>query len=139
MKPKTKLILSSIILVGLFASSFANAALIRCGTHDDPSPCGLRDLIDTVFYVMNFLLGSATLVAIGYVLYGGLRMLLSAGNEEQVKAARSTVSNAIVGLIIVIMAFLIVTSVTSYLTGYSLGCLRTKFFNFSGSDFQTCT
>jgi amino acid transporter len=129
LKPKTKLILSTIILTGLFVSSFASAALVQCG-QTDSNTCTIQDLISEIFIVINFLLGSATLLAIGYILYGGVRMIMAYGNEESVKNARSTITNAIVGLVIILISFLIVTSVTAYLTGYSINDLRTKFFQF---------
>lgn len=129
MKQKLKIILN-FSLFGLFVANFANAALVRCGTSADPKPCGIGDLVGGIFLIVNFLLGSATLVAIGYILFGGVRMIVAAGNENQIKDAKSTITNAIVGLVIIILAFLIVTSVTSYLTGQSLTQLRTNFLKF---------
>jgi uncharacterized membrane protein len=77
--------------------------------------------------VVNFLVGSASLVAMAYIVYGGLRMILSRGNEEGVKTGKQTIFNAITGLFIVLLSYLIVSSVTSYLTGYSFNNLTDQF------------
>jgi hypothetical protein len=64
-------------------------------------------------------LDSATVLAMGYIVYGGVRMILSRGNEEGVKVGKETMKNAIYGLIIVLLAYLLVGSVVSYFTGLS--------------------
>ncbi len=133
MKSKLKLIFYTITLGGLAFFNFANAALVTCGGRPNsaiPKACGIQDLIDNIFVIVNFLLGIASFVAIAYIVYGGVRMLSALGNEEQIKAAKSTITNAIVGLVIVLLAFVIITSVTSYLTGRSLTDLRNNFFTF---------
>jgi hypothetical protein len=129
MKSKIKILLP-ILSLGFALANFAQAALVQCGTRLKPVPCDLAGLINGVFVVINFLFGSVTLITIGYILYGGVRMILAAGDDGQIKIAKDTFRNAITGLIIVILAYLIVTSVTFYLTGVSFSDLRTKFFNF---------
>ena len=136
MKPKIKLITT--VFLFLFLAHFANAALVKCGTTLDPAPCGPLDLVKGVFVIVNFLIGSATLVAIGFILYGGVRMILAAGDSGTIAKAKSTMTQAIIGLVIVILAYLIVTSVTSYLLHQSLDCLRTNFFNFNATTIQPC-
>ena len=137
MKQKLKIIIP-ILLLFLFVTP-ASAALVNCGTSFSKNQnCGIGDLIDGVFTIVNFLLGSATLVAIAFILFGGLRMILARGDAGAVGKAKSTMTEAIIGLIIIIIAYLIITSVTAYLTGQSLDCLRKNFLNFGGNTSQTC-
>jgi hypothetical protein len=130
MKSKIKQIVLISLISAFYFFNFAQAYLIQCGTSESKrAQCGIGDLLDTVFTVVNFLLGSATLLAIGYVLYGGVRMVTAFGNEEAIKSAKATIRNAIVGLIMIILSYLIITSVTSYFTGIPFNKMRTCFLN----------
>ena len=46
----------------------------------------------------------AAFIAVGFIVFGGIRYILSSGNAEQAADARKTIINAIIGTIIVIMA-----------------------------------
>ncbi len=49
-----------------------------------------------------------SLVAVGFVIYGGFRYILSQGDPEKAKSARQTIINAMIGLVIAIAAAAIV-------------------------------
>jgi hypothetical protein len=121
MKSKRKIILVSILLC-FFIINFSQAALVKCGTSQNQATqqsqtCTLSNLFQEVFLIISFLIGSATLLAIGYVLYGSIRMILARGNPQAIQYAKSTMINAITGLIIVLLAYLIVDYALSFLTG----------------------
>lgn len=65
--------------------------------------------------VVEILLRLAGLVAVGFVIYGGIRYVLSLGNPETTKAARSTIINALIGLAIAASATAIVNLVAGNL------------------------
>ena len=73
------------------------------GTANDAA--GVRPAI---IRVINFVLGFLALVAIIFVIVGGIRILASAGNEENVTKGRKTIVFAIIGLIVVFFARVIV-------------------------------
>jgi hypothetical protein len=52
-------------------------------------------------------------LAILFIIYGGIMILTAYGNDEKVKKGRTTVQYAIVGLLISILAYAIVTIVSS--------------------------
>lgn len=58
--------------------------------------------------VFEILLRIAGIVAIVFVIWGGVKMQTSLGNPEQLAGARTTLINALVGLVIVISATAIV-------------------------------
>ena len=68
-----------------------------------------RDLWLVGFGVIDILLRLAGLIAVGFIMYGGFRFVTSQGEAEGIKAARSTVLNAIIGLVITIFASTLVT------------------------------
>jgi amino acid transporter len=62
-------------------------------------------------------LGLAGLIAVAMLVYGGFRYITSAGNEDIAKDAKRTITNSIIGLIIIILSFVIVTVVTNLAFG----------------------
>jgi hypothetical protein len=61
--------------------------------------------------VVEILLRVATLAAIGFVMYGGFRYMTSQGEPESTKNARQTIQNAIIGLVLALLATAIVSFV----------------------------
>lgn len=62
----------------------------------------------------------AAFVAIGFIIYGGIRYTISAGDASNIKKAKETIVNAVVGLIIAMLAFGIVRYITG---GFNSGGL----------------
>jgi hypothetical protein len=58
--------------------------------------------------VFEILLRLAGIVAVVFVIWGGIRMQTSLGNPEQLAGARTTLINALIGLVIVISATVVV-------------------------------
>jgi lysylphosphatidylglycerol synthetase-like protein (DUF2156 family) len=54
--------------------------------------------------VVDDLLRLAGLVAVGYVVYGGIQYATSQGNPDQTAKAQSTIINALIGLAIALIA-----------------------------------
>jgi hypothetical protein len=54
--------------------------------------------------VIELLLRISGLIAVGYGIYGAIRYIISQGQPDAIKGAKDTITNAIVGLIIVIIS-----------------------------------
>ncbi len=54
--------------------------------------------------IIDILLRVGALVAVGYFIYGAFKMVTSQGSPEGVKSARETMTNALIGLVITILA-----------------------------------
>ena len=65
--------------------------------------------------VINFVLTFLALVAVIFVIVGGVRILAAGGNEENVTKGRKTIIFALIGLVIVFFARVIVGFFTSEL------------------------
>ena len=63
------------------------------------------------------LLFIAGFVAVGFVVYGGFLMVTSAGNPSSVEKAKKTISGAIIGLVVSMLAYAIVTFVVDRMNG----------------------
>ena len=75
------------------------------------SSCGPTDY-KTIFAkaanVMTYLVGS---ISVLMVIYGGLRYVMSRGDASQIKVAKETILYAVVGVVVSVVAFAIVSFV----------------------------
>src|SRR3989338_6473758 len=64
---------------------------------------------------IQILLADAGLIAVIFLIIGGFRYITAGGNEETAEEAKKTVTNAIIGIVIVILAFVIVRVISNAL------------------------
>lgn len=125
LKLKSKLnalILVAVMLILVVQPYAAQAqGIVNCGTRGSGydangqpvTPCTFKHFFELIYFVVNTLISMAGLVAIFFIVWGGAQMLLSAGNMDKVQEAKRTIWNAILGLVLVLMAYLIVSFVVS--------------------------
>lgn len=80
--------------------------------------CGIKHIFQTLVNIYNFLLGMAAIVAMLFLIWGGIKMLIYQFDEQPeqfLNDAKLTVSRAVTGLVIVIIAYLIVFTLLSLL------------------------
>lgn len=65
--------------------------------------------------VIDDLLRIAALVAVGYVMYGGILYMTSGGSPDGTKRAQNTIINALIGVVIAIIAASVVAFIGSQL------------------------
>ncbi|MCX6796069.1 MAG: hypothetical protein NTW06_01065 [Candidatus Falkowbacteria bacterium] len=66
--------------------------------------------VQIVQYLMTFL----AIIAVIIILWGGFQWLTAGGNEDRVGSAKKTIIAGVIGLIIIIAAFAIVTLVVGF-------------------------
>ena len=104
-----KKIIISLITVALFMIPVAAAAQVN--TQDQIGATfglGSADLETTIINIVQWLLGFLGLIAVIFILYGGFVWMTAGGNEEKVAKAKKVISAAVVGLIVVLLAWAIV-------------------------------
>ncbi len=69
---------------------------------------GNADLRQVGINIIRWLLGFVSLVAVVYLIYGGYLWLTAAGNEQRVEKAKQVILQALIGLVIIILAWAIV-------------------------------
>lgn len=67
--------------------------------------------------IVDDLIRVAALVAVGFVIYGGIQYTTSVGSPEDTTRARTTIINALIGLVLAILAASIVTFIGNRLAG----------------------
>lgn len=85
--------------------------------------CGFNDLGAVLGFVITIAFIIAVLIALFFLIWGGIKWITSGGDKGGVEAARNQIIAAIIGLIIVFLAFFILNLVLG-LFGLSLFSLK---------------
>jgi formate hydrogenlyase subunit 3/multisubunit Na+/H+ antiporter MnhD subunit len=70
----------------------------------------LSQLITNIIRILLLIVGS---IAVLFIIYGGYMYVTSAGNEEQAEKGRNTLVNALIGIVVVTMAYVLVTIIAN--------------------------
>ncbi len=70
-----------------------------------------------LFVIEKILLPIVGIISILFIIIGGFQFITSHGNEEQAEAGKKTLTNAIIGLVIVILSYIIVAVIINALNG----------------------
>lgn len=82
----------------------------------DLSTLGKQNTFEGLFiYLIQGLLGVAGLLAVFFIIYGGFQYLTSRGDQELAESGKRTVTNAIIGLAIIIFSYVIVVVIANAL------------------------
>ncbi len=81
-----------------------------CG--DDTKAC----LAQIIGSVIKIALGFVEVLLFIYLLYGGFLWMTSGGNEEGVKKAKMMIRNAVVGLVIIAMSYVVTSYIVTQLS-----------------------
>lgn len=68
------------------------------------NPLGTNDVQEIINNVLNALLGIAGTIAVAMIVYGGILYMISGDNKELHERAIKTLTRAVIGLIIIMIA-----------------------------------
>jgi magnesium-transporting ATPase (P-type) len=106
--------LSANVLLFMPAVVSAQVSELKCGANSaatgscSKAPKNAPSLNDTVAKIINILSSLVAVVAVIMIIVGGFRYVTSGGDSNKVESARSTIFNAIIGLVIAVFAQVIV-------------------------------
>ena len=104
-------------------SAIASPALAYAATFNNPAEGFFVNLGSSntfpglILFIINAALGIVGLLSIAFIIYGGFQYITSRGDEEQASAGKKTLTNAIIGLVIILLSYTIVTVIFRALTG----------------------
>ncbi len=108
-------ILVSVVLVVLFLADFSlaqNKLEVPLPSIGDASSITTMPFLpDYINYIFNFAIGIAGLIAFISIVYGGARYLTSAGNPSAMSDANSQIFAGVIGLIILLGSWIILTTI----------------------------
>jgi len=112
---KRILILIAINLVILVPFLASARGIVPCGGAGE-NPCNICYLFRGTSNVVNFIVYDFAMpVAVAVLIYGGIMMLTAGASEGNVKKGRDAITKAVVGMVIVLSAWIIVDTVLKIL------------------------
>lgn len=109
---KFALIAGSVAILALPVATYAQPTSFSVESIGAQIGLGDADLKETVLNIIRWILGIMTLIAVVMIIYAGFVWLTAAGNEDNVDKAKKIISAAVIGLIVVLLAWAIVIFVT---------------------------
>jgi hypothetical protein len=117
-------ILTICLAVVLVAAPFIAGAQFQT---PDPGGTGLEGGIGSettltgfILRVINIALALAGLIAVLFLVIGGFRYITAGGNEDNTESAKKIIMNAVIGIIVIILSFVVVRVVSNTLTTTNL-------------------
>jgi hypothetical protein len=101
-------------LINQFAQNCPQGTGVRC------SEGNLGAIFVTI---INWALAIAFILAVIFLIYGGFQYILSGGNEELAKNGRQAIFNALVGIVIIVLSYVIVQIVYRFVSGSGGGSI----------------
>lgn len=99
------------------------AAIIPDGCRGDGlsiiENCQGPQLLELFANIIQFMIDIAFVIAVVMVLWGGILLMVSGGNEDRVKRGRKALTGAIVGLVIVLVAWIVINTIITFFTNCS--------------------
>jgi len=95
-----------------------DSGLVPCGYGGDL--CDTSDAVAFVNNLISFLIQMLGVIAVIALVITGFKLVLSAGNESEWTAAKERFTNIVIGIVIILAAWLIVDTIMSALTGEGL-------------------
>jgi hypothetical protein len=81
---------------------------------------GETSLTGLIFTIINIALALAGLIAVLFLIIGGFRYITAGGNSDSSESAKKIILNAVIGIIVVILSFVVVRVVANTLTSTSI-------------------
>jgi hypothetical protein len=104
--------------MSLMASFATPANAASYGICDYFAPCKSFPTIGALFTsILAFIIAGAGLVFFFMLIWGGIRYMLARGDDKALGSARGTLTTAVIGLLIIVSAFIIINLVSFATTG----------------------
>ncbi len=114
-----EIILASILV--LAPMSAAALALPDCNSLKGVNCSAGTSVTGLITTVINWMLALAGLIAVFFLIIGGFRYIAAGGNEEAAEKGRTTVINAIIGIVIIVLSYVIVNVVSNLVSNVGGG------------------
>ena len=89
------------------------ADIIACGQEEMKTTENNHDISSIISIIINIVFFIIGIISVGFIIFGGIKYTMSAGDASKVTAAKNTIMYAAIGLIVSLLAFAIVNFVTN--------------------------
>ena len=83
-------------------------------------PGSNTDVAGIIGKVITWVLGLVGAIAVLFIIYAGILYVTSSGNKERIEQAKQTLTYAVIGLIVIVLAGVIVNLATGLPTSFGL-------------------
>ena len=101
--------------------------------------CNLCDALQVFKNIVNILFTIAIPLAVALIVYGGIRVMTSGGSEQNISEAKNIITSALIGLVIALAAWVIVSVILSVIAQSSFPTTTGGSINFKFWNDITCT
>ncbi len=112
-------IIAMALMLVLPAVSYAQLPNLNCSDLQGVNCNQTQTVSGLIKLVINWMLALAGLIAVLFLIVGGFWYITSAGNEEQAEKGKGTVINAIIGIVIIVLSWVIVNVVSRLVSSNS--------------------
>lgn len=98
----------------------SSAGLVPCGGPGEPM-CNSEFVALMANGVIRWLISVLGVIAVIVLVYAGFKMVVSAGDTKAFSDAKQNFTNIVIGIVIILAAWLVVDTLMSLLTGQGLG------------------
>jgi hypothetical protein len=91
------------------------AQLVTCSGLD----CDAGDLQQLVINVINFLIVISSIIAVVFIIWGGILMLTSAGSADRIAQGKRAMTAAVIGIVIVLISWVLINTFINVFTNCS--------------------
>jgi hypothetical protein len=113
---KQKLSLKNAVLALFAAVALPVVTFAAAPTISPVDSLGGNTLSGILTKVLNIILGLTGLVAVIFLIIGGVKYITSGGNDKSVAAAKNTIMYAVIGIIVIFLAYVIVKVIANTIT-----------------------
>jgi len=108
---KKRILASLLVVIGIALPTMI-LAQVNVGQYGSTFGIGTADLASTVIKIVQWVLGFLGLIAVIMIMYGGFMLLtVGGGNAERAASSKKIITAAVIGLVIILLAWAIVTFV----------------------------
>lgn len=112
-----------VALAPVYVPQVAKAGLVDTFVNNCPVDTGVRcseGSIAAIFrLIINWALAIAFIAAVIMLIYGGFLYITSAGNTDNATKGKTAITNALVGVVIIVLSYIIVQIVYRFVSGGS--------------------
>ncbi|MFA4845749.1 MAG: TrbC/VirB2 family protein [Patescibacteria group bacterium] len=98
--------LAAILAASLLSVGRASAALADPATMSGLS--GETNIVTIVTNIIKAILDFVLIIAVAYVVYAGIRLIMSAGDDSAKDSAKKTIIYVVIGIIVILLARVLV-------------------------------
>lgn len=114
-----------LMLAPVVLPSVAHGQLVNQFVNNCPIDTGVRcseGSIASIFrLIINWALAIAFIAAVVILIYGGFLYITSAGNTENATKGKTAILNALIGIVIIVLSYIIVQIVYRFVSGQGSG------------------